>query len=107
MDINETFPDWKETARNKEVTHWKNKYKRTVRLCKAIWEYQDYIVEIKGHLSVDDDLGASELWNELDYSVQQLLITAPLHGGPFTTEEVKKIKELWEISENELSGERK
>ena len=98
MNIN----DIKEGARQKELAQLKSKYERTVRLCKCIWEHCDYIELIKGELSADDTLGASELWHELDYPVQKLLITAPLFGGPFTTEEVKKIKELWEISVQDI-----
>ena len=90
--------------RDKEVSHWKGKFKRTVSLCKAIWEYCDYVELIKGELAAEDDMGASELWNELEYPVQKLLITAPLYGGPFTTEEVKKIKQLWEISVEDMEG---
>jgi len=98
MNINEI----KQDTRDKEVTQLKGKLKRTVRLCKAIYQYRDYIVDIKDYLAKEDDLGASEDWNELDYEVQKLLITAPLFGGPFTTAEVKKIRELWEISADEL-----
>ena len=81
---------------------WEAKYKRTVKLCKAIEQYRPYVGDIKGYLSLDDDLGASELWNELDYPVQKLLITAPRFGGPFTTAEVKKIKSLWDISVEDI-----
>ena len=102
MNIDEL--DWKDDARHKEVAHWKAKYKRTVRLCKAIFNKADYINWIKYYLNRQDILGASELWNELDYEVQKLLITAPLHGGPFTTAERAKIKELWDISTDDLEG---
>ena len=97
MDIKE-LTDWKENARHKEVAHWKGKYERTVMLCKAIWGERSSIAWIKDYLDAGDDLGASETWNELDYPVQKLLITAPRFGGPFTTAEVKKIKELWEVT---------
>ena len=102
MNIDEL--DWKDDARHKEVAHWKAKYKRTVRLCKAIKSYWPYIEEIQMRLEQEDDCAVSQLWNELDYPVQKLLITAPLHGGPFTTAEVKKIKELWDISTDDLEG---
>ncbi len=94
--------DWREIAGGKEAAHWKGKYKRSVRLCKRIWEYRQYISDIKYYLARADDCGASELWNELEYDVQKDLITAPRFGGPFTTQERAKIKELWEISADEL-----
>ena len=81
---------------------WEAKYKRTVRLCKAIREYDITIDYIKSGLACDDPLQASEGWNELDYSVQKILITAPRFGGPFTTAEVKKIKSLWDISVEDI-----
>ena len=81
---------------------WEKKFKRTVSLCRAIWEYCDYIQLIKGELDAGDVTGASQLWHELDYPVQKLLITAPRFGGPFTTAEVKQIKELWEISVEDM-----
>lgn len=96
MNINE--------MRDKEVSLWKGKFKRTVKLCKAIYEYRDYIEQIKQCLSSGDVLGASELWNELDYNVQQQLITAPLFGGPFTTSERKQVTELWEVSLEDLEA---
>jgi len=97
MDINE-INDWKDKARHKEVALWKQKYERTVRLCKAIWEERASIECIKYDLEHDYALGASEAWNELDYPVQELLITAPRFGGPFTTQERTKLKELWDVS---------
>ena len=96
--------DWREATKGKEAQHWKRKYERTVRLCKAINEEVATIEGIKWLLQQGDDLGASQEWNELDYPVQKLLITAPLYGGPFTTAEVKKIKELWDISTDDLEG---
>ena len=93
--------DWKEALSGKEAAHYKRKYERTVKLCKAILENKESIEEIKYGLC-DDESYASECWNELDYPVQKLLITAPRFGGPFTTAEVKKIKELWEISVDDL-----
>ena len=96
--------DWKEATKGKEAQHWKWKYERTVRLCKAIKSYWPYIEEIQMRLEQEDDYAVSQLWNELDYEVQKLLITAPLHGGPFTTAERAKIKELWDISTDDLEG---
>jgi len=104
MDVDEPskIEEWKRKARQKEINMIKAKFKRTVRLCKAIYEYRDYIEQIKQCLANDDAPGASELWNELNTEVQQQLITAPLYGGPFTTQEVARIKGLWEISEDML-----
>ena len=96
--------DWKQALEGKEALHWKGKFERTVSLCRAIWEHCDYIELIKAELTAGDLTGASQLWHELDYPVQKLLITAPRFGGPFTTEERKKIKELWEISIDDLEG---
>ena len=98
MNINQI----KEDARQKELAQLEHKYKRTVRLCKAIYREIYTIDAIKDYLTQGKDLGASECWNELDYEVQKLLITAPTFGGPFTTEEVKKIKEIWEISADDM-----
>ena len=94
--------DWKEALSGKEAAHYKRKYERTVKLCKAIMDNYNSIDDIKFWLSREDNLGASECWNELDYPVQKLLITAPRFGGPFTTAERAKIKELWEISADDL-----
>ena len=95
--------DWREIAGGKEAAHWKGKYERSIDLCKAIWEYHYYIEEIKLMLK-NDPVGAAQMWNELDYQVQKLLITAPLYGGPFTTEERARVKELWEISTDDIEG---
>ena len=97
MDIKE-LTDWKDNARHKEVAHWKGKYERTVRLCKLVYTDYHLIGIIKRCLRLERYPDASELWNELDTPVQKLLITAPRFGGPFTTAEVKQIKELWEVS---------
>jgi len=86
----------KEDARQKELSALENKLKRTVRLCKAIWSNWPSIDEIKLRLEQEDDLGASEAWNELDEHTQNLLITAPTFGGPFTTKERAKLTELWD-----------
>ena len=57
--------DWKEAIKGKEAQHWKGKYERTVKLCKAIEHYRPYVGDIKGYLSLGDDLGASQLWLSL------------------------------------------
>ena len=95
--------DWREQSRNMEVALWKGKYDRAIKVCKAIWDERATIECIKLALANDCELEAAEAWNELDYPVQRLLITAPRYGGPFTTQERAKIKELWEISANELT----
>jgi hypothetical protein len=102
MDIKELGPDWKEKARQKEVAHWKNKYKRCVRLCKAIMDNINSVLYIKDCFDREDNLGASEAWNELEPEVQKLLITAPTYGGPFTTEERAKVKDIWEVTADNL-----
>ena len=94
----------KELNQGKDAQFWEGKFKRTVRLCKAIKSYWPYIEEIQMRLEQEDDCAASQLWNELDYPIQKLLITAPLYGGPFTTAEVMKIRSLWEISTDDLEG---
>ncbi len=96
--------DWKQALLGKEALYWKGRYNHAVKLCKAIYEHRDYISQIKIYLAYDYPIGAAELWNELDYPVQKLLITAPRFGGPFTTEERAKIKELWEISADDLEA---
>ena len=98
MNINQI----KEDARQKELAQLQHKYKRTVRLCRLVFEDYHLINIIKRCLKLERYPDVSELWNELDYEVQKLLITAPTFGGPFTTEEVKKIKELWEISADDM-----
>lgn len=95
--------DWREIAADREVGLWKNKYDRCIRLARRVWEYRLYLEDIKDALKAGDYVGASQLWNELDYDVQKDLITAPRFGGPFTTSERAKIKELWEISANDLT----
>jgi len=89
--------------RDREVLHLKNTLKRSVRLCKAIWEERDTISAIKEALDAEDLIYVGQLWNELDYSVQKLLITAPSKGGVFTTEERKIVTSVWEVSEQDLN----
>lgn len=99
MDINKLKHKdvhWKERARQKEIDILNDKLKRTVRLCKAIMENMPSIECIKLALSNDCELEASEAWNELDEHTQNLLITAPTFGGPFTTNERAKLTELWD-----------
>jgi hypothetical protein len=90
--------------KNGEADKLRKDLARTKALCKAIWEYHDYIEEIKNYLDNDDLTGADQLWHELDYSTQRLLIIAPLHGGPFNTQERAQIKGLWRISTDDIEG---
>jgi len=91
-----------ENIHDKEVVMLKQKLKRTQILCKTIWNYRDYIEQIKVCLNNGDNLGASELWDELDYNIQKLLITAPLFGGPFTTKERGVIRDMWKITVDDI-----
>lgn len=90
--------------REKEVSLLKTKLKRAHSVSKAVWEYRDYIEQIKEYIALEQITGASELWNELDYSVQRLLNTAPRFGGVFTTNERSIIKEFWDISTDDIEG---
>lgn len=80
----------------------KSKLKHAQSVSKAIWEYRAYIEDIKEYISLEEIIGAAELWNELDYEVQKLLNTAPRYGGAFTTEERSVIRSFWEIKEEDL-----
>lgn len=88
---------------NKEVEHWKARNRQSVRLCKTILQYIDYITQIKGLLALDDVTGAEQLFNELSYEVQRDLMTAPLNGGPFTTKERAVLKSIWTVSQEDLT----
>ena len=94
--------NWKDKLHGKEAELWKWKYKNCIKLCKAIMDNYYSIDGIKFWLASDNQLAASECWNELDPEVQKLLITAPRYGGPFTTEERAKIRDLWEVSIDDL-----
>jgi hypothetical protein len=87
---------------NKEVALLKKQLKRTHRLCRAIYDYHDYLVEIKEFIAQEDLESASGYWNDLDYDIQKLLITAPLYGGIFTTKERAIVKSLWKISVSDI-----
>jgi hypothetical protein len=90
--------------RDRELEKLNQTLRRTVRLCKTIWYERESIEQIKDCLSKEDLVGASQLWNELDYGVQKLLIIAPLFGGPFTTEERGIIKSFWIITVADIEG---
>jgi len=87
---------------NKEAEYWKGRFNGSVRLCKAIVEYYDYIDQIKELISLDDLTGASQLFDELSYQTQKVLMAAPLHGGPFTTKERGLLKSVWKVSLEDL-----
>ena len=96
MNINEL------NNRDMEVSLLKAKLKRAENVSRAIWEYRDYIAEIKEFISLEELTGADELWNELEYKIQKRLFTAPLYGGPFTTKERAIIRDFWKIEESDL-----
>jgi hypothetical protein len=87
---------------DKEVMLLKQRLKRTQALCRAVYAYSDEIAQIKEFIASDMLTEASGWWNDLDYKVQKLLITAPLYGGPFTTSERAVIKSLWKISTTDI-----
>ena len=87
---------------NGQAKHFEQAYKRTVRLCKAIYDNYDYIVQIKDCLNTGDLTGASQLFHELSIEDQKLLLIAPTFGGPFMTGERGILKNLWEIKADEL-----
>ena len=89
-------------SRDMEVSLLKAKLKRAENVSRAIWAYRDYIEEIKQFISLEELTGASELWNELEYDIQTKLYQAPLHGGPFTTQERAIIRGFWKIEESDL-----
>ena len=91
-------------ARDMEVSLLKAKLKRAEDVCRAILFNIGYIEEIKEYIALEELTGAEELWNELEYPVQKLLITAPRFGGPFTTEERAIIRGFWKITEKDLNN---
>ena len=88
--------------RDKEVSLLKSQLKHAQSVSKAVWEYRDYIEQIKEYIALEEITGADELWNELEYGVQKKLFTAPLYGGAFTTKERAIIRDFWKISEGDL-----
>ena len=88
-------------AKDGELEKLQQSLKRTVSLCKVIWQYRYYIEEIKGYIKREELTGASEEWNDLQLEVQKLLIIAPSKGSPFTTKERAIIREFWNISAEE------
>jgi len=96
MNINKAF------SNHKEVEALKNGLKRTYVLCHTIYKYYDYIYEIKNYLKDDRPEGAKELFEELEYPVQKLLMTAPKFGGAFTTAERAIMKTLWKVTVEDI-----
>ena len=73
MDVNDAFRPLRMDAESNKVRNlrakadlYEKKYKRTIKLCKCIWENCDYIDLNKGELTADNTIGASELWHELE-----------------------------------------
>ena len=90
--------------RDKEVSLLKRQLKSSQTALKHLWEYRDYVEEIKAYIASEELTGASELWNELEYPVQRSLYIAPLYGGPFTTKERAIIKGFWIITTEDIEG---
>jgi hypothetical protein len=88
--------------RDMEVSHLRGAYNRTVKLSKMIWEHRYLIQEIKDLIEYETLQKASELWNDLDYPIQELLIIAPRFGGPFTTQERKIVKDFWVVTVEDI-----
>jgi len=99
MNINKAFNS------SNEVATLKMSLKRSYLVCHAVYDYYDYIYEIKKYLSDDRPEGAKELFEELDYSIQKLLMTAPKFGGAFTTQERAKMRDLWIISVEDIEND--
>ncbi len=89
-------------VRDREILMLKSKLKRSQNVCKAIWEYKEYVEEIKCYLLTDELTAAEELFEELDYGVQKLLMTAPTKGGPFTTAERATMRSIWKIKAEDI-----
>ena len=98
MNINKAF------SNHKEVEALKKSLKRTQILCKTIYKYYDYIYEIKSYIEQERLQGAQELFEELDYPIQALLMTAPKFGGAFTTKERAVMKTLWKVTVEDIEG---
>ena len=75
----------------------KSQLKRTQILCHTIYKHYDYIYEIKSYIAQERLQGAKELFEELSYPIQKLLMIAPTKGGPFTTQERAIMRTLWKI----------
>ena len=84
-------------ASSGELLHLERRLKRTVRLCKAIYQNNEYISLVKEAIESDDLTYASQLFHELELEDQKLLMTAPLYGGPFTTIERGIMRGLWDV----------
>jgi hypothetical protein len=89
-------------SRDREVLLLKTQLKRSYSVSKAIWQYRDYIEQMKDYLSAGEPIGAKELFEELDFNIQKLLMTAPTKGGAFTTQERATMRTLWEITVEDI-----
>ncbi len=98
MNINNAFNG------DKEVATLKRQLKRTQMLCKVIYEHYAYIYDIKEYIKQEQFVGAQELFDELEYDIQQMLMTAPSKGGAFTTDERAIMKGLWRVTIEDIEG---
>lgn len=85
-----------------EIEHMDRALKRTVRLCQAITRNMDSLIVIKEALALDDTTFASQVFHEIDFKDQRLLMSAPTKGGPFTTQERGIMRGLWEVSAEDM-----
>ncbi|MBT8448359.1 MAG: hypothetical protein KJO69_01630, partial [Gammaproteobacteria bacterium] len=60
--------------------------------------------QIKDYLSAEALTGAQELFEEIPYDIQKLLMTAPTKGGVFTTQERETMKSLWKVTEEDMNN---
>lgn len=88
----------------KQVELLSRQLKHSQKLCRILMDEYHTVRSIQYALGRDDEQAASDVWNELDYHIQKLLITAPRKGGPFTTEERAKVKAIWQISQQDIEG---
>ena len=94
-----------ENIRDKEVETLKSKLKRSQEVSKAIWKYRDYLEEIIDYLKLEEPVGAGELFEEIPYKAQKLLMTAPLYGGVFTTAERAIMRTLWIVKQEDVEND--
>ena len=93
-----------ENIRDKEVELLKQQLKRAQAVPTAVWEYRDYLEQIKDYLLAEELVAAQELFEEIPYPVQKLLMTAPTKGGPFTTAERAIMRTLWKVSQEDVEN---
>ncbi len=91
-------------GKDAELKNLENRLKRTVRLAKTVWQERYFIQDIIDCIAEDDLQAAADMWNELDYKVQELLIIAPTKGGPFTTKERAIVDSFWKITVEDIEN---